>query len=455
MGEKYASGKAVVIGGSYAGLVTARVLAEFFGEVVVIERDAVDDRTGVHPGAPQGYHAHAMLARGGEVLEGLFPGLRDELAALGAPVFDYGEGIDFLLPTGFAPRQRTGVMIQTFTRDELERRIRARVLALPEVTLLSSTRCQGLLHGPSGRVTGVRIASEGGDPQDVTADLVIDASGRTSKLTEWLSESGVTVPPKRVVRAKVTYTSMNFDRSAEDQADYQIAYQMLSAPTVREAGVLLAVERDRWTCSLFAFEDEPPKDDDGYLAFAKGLRNPRLAEQIERRTVQEPTHRYTNLDNQWRRFHAVRDWPERLLALGDAVCVFNPVYGQGLTVAAMEADLLRRMLARRRTEQGLDGLSRAFQKQVGRLLLPPWVLSTNSDLMWNPDRQPLGARIAHWYNARLFRVAVRDAGVWARFVRVVNMTASPALLFHPSVALKVLTAAGGPTGRTARPSGPR
>ncbi|MFD0278985.1 FAD-dependent oxidoreductase [Kitasatospora sp. NPDC127111] len=446
MGKKYASGKAVVIGGSYAGLVTARVLAEFFGEVVVVERDAVDERTGTHPSAPQGYHAHAMLARGGEVLERLFPGLRAELAALGAPVFDYGEGIDFLLPTGFAPRARTGVMIQTFTRDELERRIRGRVLALPEVTVLSATRCEGLLHTPSGRVTGVRVGRQGADPEEITADLVVDASGRTSKVEEWLRAAGVTVPPKRVVRAKVTYTTMTFDRSEERPADFQLAYQMLFAPRVREAGALLAVERNRWTCSLFAFDDEPPTDDDGYLGFAKGLRNPRLAEQIAQRTVQEPTYRYTNLDNQWRQYHAARNWPERLLALGDAVCVFNPVYGQGLTVAALEADLLRTMLARRRPAEGLDGLARAYQKRVARLLLPPWTLSTNSDLMWNPDRQQLGARIAHWYNTRLFQVAVKDAEVWARFVRVVNMTASPATLFHPSVALKVLTAPAAPAG---------
>ncbi|WP_406193193.1 FAD-dependent monooxygenase [Kitasatospora sp. NBC_01560] len=444
MGKKYASGKAVVVGGSYAGLVTARVLAEFFGEVVIVERDAVDKGTGAHPSAPQGFHAHAMLAKGGEVLERLFPGLRDELAALGAPVFDYGEGIDFLLPTGFAPRRRTGVMIQAFTRDELERRIRGRVLALPGITLLPSTRCDGLLHDPTGRVTGVRIGRQGAEPEDVTADLVVDASGRTSKLEQWLRSAGIAVPPKQVVRAKVTYTSMTFDRPEDRPAGFRVAYQMLSAPRVREAGVLMAVERNRWTCSLFAFEDEPPTDDDGYLGFAKGLRNPRLAEQIEQRTVQEPTYRYTNLDNQWRRYHAAPDWPERLVAVGDAVCVFNPVYGQGLTVAALEADLLRRMLAHRRPGNGLDGLARAFQKRLGRLVLPAWTLSTSSDLMWNPDRQPLGARIAHWYNARLFRVAVKDPAVWARFVRVVNMVSSPALLFHPSVALKVLTAPARP-----------
>ncbi|GAA2823513.1 FAD-dependent monooxygenase [Kitasatospora sp. CM 4170] len=440
MGKKYASGRAVVIGGGYAGLVAARALADHFGEVVLVERDHVDADTGVHPSAPQGYHAHAMLARGGELLEQLFPGLRSELEADGAPVFDYGLGIDFLLPGGFAPRRRTGVMIQSFTRDELERRIRRRVLDLPEVRSMPGTRCEGLLRDASGRVRGVRYAAAGADPEELSADLVVDASGRTSKVEEWLRADGVAVPPKRVVKAKVTYTSMNFDRPADRSADYQIAYQMLFAPEVRQAGVLLAVERGRWTCSLFAYDDEPPTDDSGYLAFAKGLRNPHLAEQIEQRTVQEPTHRYTNLDNQWRQYHAVKEWPERLVALGDAVCVFNPVYGQGLTVAAMGADLLGRMLADRGPEQGLDGLARAYQRRLARLVLPPWTLSTNSDLMWSPGGQPLAARIAHWYNERLLRVAVRDAGVWARFVRVVNMVGSPALLFHPAVALKVLTA---------------
>nr|WP_272921388.1 FAD-dependent monooxygenase [Streptomyces sp. SID161] len=443
--------KAVVIGASYAGLVTARVLADFFGEVVLVERDAVDEDTGAHPGAPQGYHAHAMLARGGQILERLFPGLRAELRAAGAPVFDYGEGIDFLLPAGPAPRHRTGVRIQSFTRDELERRLRRRVLALPQVRLSSSTRCTGLTRDSSGRVNGVTcrsqdarsaVAPETPESFELAADLVVDASGRSSSLTDWLSATGVAVPPKRSVKAKVTYTSMNFDRAEEGgpaHPDYYVAYQMLFAPSVPRAGVLLAVERNRWTCSLFGFEDQPPTDDTGYLAFAESLDNPRLAEQIRRRSVQEPARRYTNVDNQWRLYHTVKNWPDRLLALGDAVCVFNPVYGQGLTVAAMEAELLRRMLGRRRADGRLDGVGRAFQKKLGRLLLSPWTLSTNSDLMWSREGQPLAARFAHWYNTRLFHVAVEDAAVWATFVRVVNMVASPAVLFHPSVALKVLT----------------
>ncbi|MGW0770250.1 FAD-dependent oxidoreductase [Streptomyces sp. NPDC002676] len=435
-------GKAVVIGGSYAGLVTARVLADFFREVVLVERDAVDEDTGTHPGAPQGYHAHALLAQGGQILERLFPGLREELRGEGAPVFDYGEGIDFLLPTGLAPRKRTGVKVQSFTRHELERRLRRKVLARPEVALLPSTRCAGLTRDASGRVSGVTCQGQDDEPYEVAADLVVDASGRSSALADWLGAMGVAVPPKRTVKAKVTYTSMNFDRPAEDHPthpDYYIAYQMLFAPTVPRAGVMLAVERNRWTCSLFGFEDQPPTDDKGYLAFAESLDNPRLAQQISRRSVQESTHRYTNVDNQWRPYHAVRNWPDRLIAVGDAVCVFNPVYGQGLTVAAMEAEVLHRMLAaRRRSGQQLDGLAAGFQKKLGRLLLGPWTLSTNSDLMWNPERQPLAARFAHWYNTRLFRVAVQDAAVWSAFVRVVNMVASPALLFHPAVAVKVL-----------------
>lgn len=443
-------GKAVVIGGSYAGLVTARVLTDFFTEVVLVERDAVDEETGVHPGAPQGYHAHAMLAKGGEILERLFPGLREELKGEGAPVFDYGEGIDFLLPVGLAPRKRTGVRIQTFTRDALERRLRRRVLALPQVTLMASTQCTGLTRGSSGRVSGVTCRPQGAEPVELTADLVVDASGRSSSLTDWLGAMGVAVPPKRTVKAKVTYTSMNFDRPEEshpDHPDFYVAYQMLFAPRVSRAGVLLAVERNRWTCSLFAFQDQPPTDDKGYLEFAETLSNTHLAQQIDRRTVQESTYRYTNVDNQWRPYHAVKRWPDRLIAVGDAVCVFNPVYGQGLTVAAMEAELLQGMLARHSASARLDGLAGGFQKRVGRLLLGPWTLSTNSDLMWNPEGRPPAARFAHWYNTRLFHVAVKDAAVWAKFVRVVNMVAPPASLFHPAVALKVLTAAA-----TQRPS---
>ncbi|MEV8623889.1 hypothetical protein [Streptomyces sp. NPDC051079] len=187
---------------------------------------------------------------------------------------------------------------------------------------MSGTSCTGLLRDGRGRVSGVVSYRQGdtqgaGETGELAADLVVDASGRSSALEKWLGSRG-----------------------------------------------------GRWTCSLFGFQQQPPADDAGY--------NPHLAEQLARRSLQEPTYRYTNVDNRWRPYYLVKGWPDRLLAVGDAVCVFNRVYGQGLTVAAMEAELLGRMLARRRASgRALDG-----------------------------------ARFAHWYNSRLFRVAVRDAAVF-------------------------------------------
>ncbi|MFJ9950769.1 FAD-dependent oxidoreductase [Kitasatospora sp. NPDC091207] len=435
--------RAVVIGGGFSGLVTARVLTGCFREVVVLERDEVDEHTGVHPHAPQGNHAHAMLAKGAEILETLFPGLRAELLDLGAPVYDYGERMSFLQPAGYALRHRTGVLIQSFTRDELERRLRRRVLALPGVTLLASARCEGLLAERPGAVTGVLYRTAGSaEPTRLEADLVVDASGRAGGLDGRLEALGVTVPERRVVKARITYTSMNFARPEQDRPDFDAAYQMTFAPDIPRGGVILAVERNRWTCSLFGFDEQvPPTDDQGYLDFARSLANPRLADLIEHRTHPEPTHRYVNPNNQWSQYHRVKDWPERLLAVGDSVCVFNPVYGQGLTVAALEARLLHRVLSARRTAGGgLDGLSRGYQRRLARLLLVPWTLSSNSDLMWNPRERPASARIAHWYNTQVFAVAVHDPRVWSRFARVANMVAPPSVLFAPSVLLKVLRA---------------
>ncbi|MFG2141078.1 FAD-dependent oxidoreductase [Streptomyces sp. NPDC048650] len=447
-------GKAVVIGGGYAGLVTARVLADHFAEVLVLERDPVETDTGVHPHAPQGYHAHAMLAKGAETLEKLFPGLRAELQDLGAPVFDYGERINFLLPTGFAPPVTMGVRVQSFTRDELERRLRHKVLDLPAVTLLAATRCEGVTMSRPGRMDRVRYRTEGAEQStEVTADLVVDASGRSTSIDQWLTAARLPVPAAATVKARITYASTIFDRSEEDERDFDVAYQMAFAPDVTRGGVLLAVENNRWMCSLFGFEHLPPTDDAGYLDFARTLGNPRLAERIAARTRQEPVHRYTNAGSLWRQHHKSKRWPERLISVGDSLCVFNPVYGQGLTVAALEADLLARMLRRRRADGAdLDGLSRAYQRAAARVIQVPWTLSTTSDLMWAPARQPVSARVAHWYNQQIFALAVRDASIWTRFVRVANMTAPPSLLFHPSVLTKVLRRAL--TRRTTGPAIP-
>jgi 2-polyprenyl-6-methoxyphenol hydroxylase-like FAD-dependent oxidoreductase len=434
-------GKAVVIGGGFAGLVTARVLADFFAEVLVLEQDELDEDSGVHPHVPQGTHAHGMLARGGQILERLFPGLRAQLEAAGAPVFDYGEDVRFLLPDGFAPRVRTGVRIQTFTRDALELALRRRVAALPRVELRDGVRCLGLTAKSPGRVTGVLY----GLSDAIEADLVVDASGRSSRLTEWLARLRVAVPPKRVVKAKVTYTSLGFQRSEQDDADFQLTYQMTLAPDVPRGGVILAVERDRWLCSLIGCaEHVPPTDAQGLLQFADGLENKTLARLLEHRSGQDEVRRYTNLHNEWNQFHRARDWPERLIAVGDALCVFNPVYAQGMTMAALHAELLHETLAARarpdRSGNGasLDGLSRSFHRDLVGVIRPAWTLSAGSDLMWNPRRQPLSAKAAHWYNRRLLAAAVREPEVWIRFVRVVNMVAAPATLFAPGILAKAL-----------------
>lgn len=434
-------GRAVVVGGGYAGLVTARVLADHFAEVLVLERDPVGPDTGVHPHVPQGYHAHALLARGGDVLERLFPGLRSELRELGAPVFDYGERISFLLPTGYAPRDRVGVPIQTCTRDELERRLRQRVSALARVRLLPGTRCETVTGSGPGRLDRVRHRGPGAEgPTEVTADLVVDASGRSTSVDRWLGDAGLPVSGKAVVKARITYTSASYARPPRDHQDFDIAYQMTFAPDVPRGGVVLAVERHRWMSSLFGFEGHvPPADDDGYLDFARSLGNPRLAEQIKNGTREGEIHRYTNPGNEWRLHHKNPRWPERLLAVGDAVCLFNPVYGQGLTVAALEAELLARLLRERRAgTRDLDGLSRAYQRAAAALIKVPWTLATSSDLMWAPGGgQPRSARFAHWYNRQVLAVAAHDPDVWARFVRVLNMMAPPSLLLRPSVIAKV------------------
>ncbi|MFD4631592.1 FAD-dependent oxidoreductase [Streptomyces sp. NPDC058284] len=438
--------RAVVVGGGYAGLVTARVLADHFTEVLVLEHDPVGPDTGVHPHVPQGYHAHALLARGGEALERLFPGLRAELAELGAPVFDYGERISFLLPTGYAPTARVGVPVQTVTRDELERRLRQRVLSLPAVRLLAATRCETVTASAPGRLDQVRYrAHDAEESVEVAADLVVDASGRATSVDRWLTDARLPLSAKTVVKAKITYTSACYGRPPRDRQDFDVAYQMAFAPSVPRGGVVLAVEHGRWMCSLLGVDEHvPPTDDEGYLEFARTLGNPRLAEQIERGTRQGQIHRYTNPGNEWRLHHKNTRWPERLIAVGDSLCVFNPVYGQGLTVAALEAELLGRLLGRRRSEaSGLDGLSRLYQRGAARVIQVPWTLATSSDVMWTPTGQPPAARFAYWYNQHVFALAVRDPDIWARFVRVLNMTAPPSLLFRPAVLGKVVRRALG------------
>ena len=433
---------AVVIGGSYAGLLTAHALADHFDRVTVLERDQVEVGTEYHAGVPQARHPHLLLAKGAQLLEARFPGLRAELAGLGAPVYDFGTGVRYLVHGGLTPRAELGITMQSVSRATLERVIRRRVLAHRAITLVPGFTVDGLqLETVSRSITGLTGHAHGpdrrpGQQQRIEADLVVDASGRTSRLPEWLAGVGLQQPVEQVVDGRLSYAS-RFVRLPEDtERDWQLTGSMPFPPDQPRGGLVLALDGGQWVVSVFGSGGElPPTDEDGLRAYAESLPLPEIAKALAVGEPLAPLYRSSGLVNRWRHYHRLARWPDRLLVVGDAFCAFNPIYAQGMTVAALQAELLGALLSTTTTP---NRLGRRFQRAAGRLVHTPWSLATGSDRPWSGQPSPLGARLARAYLARVFELMAIDPEVYRRFIAVQNMVAAPATLLAPALVGRVL-----------------
>jgi hypothetical protein len=355
-------GHAVVVGDAYAGLLAAHALAEHFERVTVCERDLIDEDTEFHPGVPQARHPHVVLARGAELLEARFPGLRTELAALGASVYDAGLGFRLRLPSGRLPVFALGIEVQNVSRTTLERAIRQRVLAHRRVELRAGFVVEGLeLDRASGTVTGIAgrhrdtasppsQAREPGPREYLPADFIVDATGRAAKLSGWLAEIGWERPEILEVDGRMSYVSRFFRLPADHAVDWYLAARATYAPAINRGGGAVMVDGDRWLITLIGAGGEvPPTDQAGFLDYAASLSLEEIPAAITAGTPLTPAYRYARMANRWICYHRLRRWPQRLVAVGDAVCVLNPVDGQGLTVAVHEAQLLDELLDGTRT----------------------------------------------------------------------------------------------------------
>ncbi|WP_405166498.1 FAD-dependent monooxygenase [Nocardia sp. NBC_01499] len=458
------------MGGGIGGLLAARVLADYFDRVTVLEQDQVSADTEYRSGIPQARHPHGLLARGARILEELFPGIRTELAEMGAPVFDYGELTLVMLPTGWAPRRAIGQSVQTCTRVALERCIRRRVMALPGVTIRGGFRVEDLCwNAARSRVTGVcgrpRKASptSPGPAETIEADLVIDASGRTSKLPHWLSEAGFSPPVERVVDGNLSYTSRLYDSPPDINPDWTLTGEVTYAPAVRRGGGIAIVESGHWIVCLIGAGGEPtPTDEAGFLDYARSLHNPHIASSITDATPAGALYRFVKLANRWTPYHQMRRWPDRLLCLGDAVCILNPVQGQGMTVAAIQATILSDLLDRRDRTANLTGLGRQFQRRAARSLRLPWLMAASADLAWNPTHAGLSARLAHWYFDQLLQLLPTDPDTYRRVMLTGQMINNPLTLLHPRVLARLarhrgrrIVVSGSPLGPDSAADAPR
>jgi 2-polyprenyl-6-methoxyphenol hydroxylase-like FAD-dependent oxidoreductase len=424
----------VVIGGSLAGLLAARVLSPRFDSVTLLERDQFRAAPAARKGLPQARHVHILLERGRGAMERFLPGLTRDLVRAGAELMDAIQDVAWMNPYGWYPRFSSDLRILASSRDLIDWAVRARVAALNNVRIHPGADVSGLLVGPGDgtRIAGVRLWSRIALP----ADLVVVADGRNSRFPGWLSALGYEPPEETVVNSFQGYASRLYRPPADFAPDWKALYIQQAPPGDPRGGVLSPVEGGRWLVSLVGGDgDYPPTDEADFLDFARGLRSPLLYQAIAAAEPLTSIAGQRATENRRRHYDRLERFPDGVLALGDAVSAFNPVYGQGMTAAALGAEVLDRWLREEPSYRG-PGRSRVFQRRLARATAAAWQLSTGADDRFRTTEGPPRGRIARltgWYIAGVTRTATRRPWVRRRLAEVLHLLRPPSALFGPRV----------------------
>lgn len=436
---------AIVIGGSMAGLLAARVLSEHFERVTIIERDQFIDDAQARKGVPQGRHAHGLLAGGASLLREYFPELFAALAQDGAVP----------LGTSDVRRYQLGVWVAAVpspfkalwqSRPFLEQHVRAALLARNNVHILDACEVTRLRTNDE-RITGIFLRHRSGEQREdeLAANLVVDASGRGSRAPQWLASLGYGQVEETSVKIDVGYASRIYRCPDQPPTAWKVLFVLGTPPNNKRMGVIFPLEGGYWMVTLAGvLRDYPPDDAAGFLDYARSLAQPDLYEAIKEAEPITPIAMYKYTANRWRHYERMSRLPEGFIVTGDAVCSFNPIYGQGMSIAAIEAKTLDTCL--REQQSGTvnnhpTSFPQRFQQAIAREIKTPWMLSAGEDLRYPAaeGHRSLGTRLFNWYTRRVIRLTASDPRVTAAFFQVQHLLKPLISLFEPRIVWAVLS----------------
>jgi len=434
--------RAIVIGGSMAGLLAARVLANYFQSVLIIDRDDLSNGGEQRRGVPQGRHAHALLAAGGATIEQLIPGISRQLIEAGAIEADtVGDGTWFFEGGGFR-KAASGVSGVLLSRPLLESTIRKRVRSLPNIEIIDGQSVRGLIASEdNSRVLGVQL-----DEKSIDADLVVDASGRAAPTLAMLDALGWKRPAITEVRVDITYTTAVVNKPVHTPSDWKAVITWPNPPILSLNAFLSPAEDDHWMVTVIDYRQTARLDTwHSFLGALKQMSTPTIYNALCYITpTPKSLQHYSFPASIWRHFERLPRLPKGVLPIGDSLCRFNPIHGQGMSVAAKQARLLRIVLeAATAKSDPLSAISTGFMAQVESVVRTPWVLSTNADLAFPATRgeRPENFEESRQYEAALFRAAVADPIIQKALMEVIQLLQPRSLLRDPDIMQRVEAAA--------------
>jgi 2-polyprenyl-6-methoxyphenol hydroxylase-like FAD-dependent oxidoreductase len=428
---------AIVVGASIAGLAAARVLSERFERVTVIDRDMLPVQYVDRPGVPQGRHGHGLLASGLRALERLFPDLGTDLIAAGAIRGDVIGNVRWFQHGRYKAQFDSGLTGFLMSRALLEGAIRSRVRQLRNVRIVEGCHVLGIVADAAGaRIVGVRTRPDLAEDGHI-ADLIVDASGRASRTPACLREIGYEAPGVEKIDIDLTYATRQFIRKSGDLGGDSAAVIAATPPDGKRLGFILATERDRWMVTLGGVLGEGvPADENGYSDFARSLECPDIYNVIRHSAPLTDVVHFRFSANLRHRYDRLRRFPERYLVLGDGLCSFNPVYGQGMSVAVLEALDLEACLAE---PEGLHRLWRRMFRRTAGIIDRAWMLAAGSDLAYPTvvGRRRFLSTPTNWYLDQVHAAGATDHVVCRTFFDVAGLLAPPTALVHPGIVARI------------------
>lgn len=434
---------AIVIGGSMTGMLAAHVLSQHYAQVTLIDRDVFSEAVEIRDGVPQARHLHVLLAKGLDLMEQFFPGIGQEMVENGATTQQWGSESTVYMERGWMPSFESSIITHGISRTLLEWLVRKRIQANPTIRILERTVVKHLATSPDKKqVTGVEIQRRGEDTSStLSADLVVDASGRTSNTPKWLVELGYETVSETVINSFLGYASRWYKRpSAFPSGKKMLTVQSLP-PHYLTGGVIMEVENGTCIVTLAGVNKQyPPTDEAGFLAFAHDLLSPAIYDIIKDAEPLSKVYGYQRTENRVRHYERFQRWPEGYMVMGDAACAFNPIYGQGMTTGALEAAALDELL-NDYTHRSQSGMAKRFQERLAAVIQTPWLMATSEDMRYpgtiggKPNWRD---RLVQLYLQRVISIMPLYPDIADTFLHVMNLLKPPSVLFHPTILLKII-----------------
>lgn len=432
--------KAIVIGGSIAGKLAAKALSDFFEEVVILEASEQWGEESGRKRVPQSNHIHVLLATGAEELEKLFPNIQNELSELGSITNNVTQDIKWYHFGELKHRFKGDVNIIQQSRLMLEQHIQYRIEAVPNIIIQNGKIVEKLIiDNQRVKVCGITVKClETGIQEEMYADIVVDASGFNSKNTSWLQEYKINVKEEKI-KIDLSYSTRMFRLKENYCIDGKVIYVTPKLPEIPYGALIQKVEKDQYFLTYIGYANERlPKNEEEFYDFSKKMALPDILEFLQNAEAISDVSMYKIPYQVRRQFEKTKNMPAGFLVVGDAHTRFDPIYGQGMTIAAMEAMELQRCL--QQSNRIDKKFTQMFYDRIAKIVEIPWEMTT-TEIFRHPElRGDLSSKqkFQQWYTKKVYETAANNEEVYSRFARVVHLLCKPTHLFHPKVLFAIL-----------------